>query len=122
MCIWQKLTTETIEKTCGKTGKGYFVKVPISQVFLDDLSNKILLTYTNLPEHITNYNLLFDMPNPTNDFVAPYYGVKSLWNTTFSQGIVVKAEDDSDYIAMECSSKNKGFKRTKVILTMGGCM
>ncbi len=64
-----------------------------------------------------------DAPNPTNEFVAPYYGVKPLWKTEYSQGIVVKAENDSDYfIVMECSDKNKGYKHTKVILTPGGCM
>ena len=64
-----------------------------------------------------------EAPNPTNEFVAPYYGVKPLWETPYSQGIVVKVEDDSDYyIVMECSSKNKGYKHTKVILTLGGCM
>lgn len=64
-----------------------------------------------------------DAPNPTNEFVASYYGVKPLWKTEYSQGIVVKAENDSDYfIVMECSNKNKGYKHTKVILTLGGCI
>ncbi len=64
-----------------------------------------------------------DAPNPTNEVVAPYYGVKPLWKTPYSQGIVVRAEGDDDYyIVMECSSKNKGYKHTMVILTMGGCM
>ena len=64
-----------------------------------------------------------ELPNPTNDVVATYYGVKPLWKTDYSQGIVVKAENEDDYfIVMECSNKNKGYKRTKVILTMGGCM
>lgn len=64
-----------------------------------------------------------DVPNPTNDFVASYYGVKPLWKTAYSQGIVVKSVNDSDYyIVMECSSKNTGYKHTKVILTMGGCL
>lgn len=58
MCIWQKLTSETIEKTRNGKGKGYFVKVPVNQVFLDEKSNDTLLTYTNLPEHIRNYNFL----------------------------------------------------------------
>lgn len=58
MCIWQKLTAETIEKTKGGAGKGFFVKIPIDQVFLNDLSNEKLLSYTNLPEYITNYNFL----------------------------------------------------------------
>lgn len=58
MCIWQKLTAETIERTNGGKGKGFFVKVPLAQVFLDDLSNQKLLSFTNLPQHITNYNFL----------------------------------------------------------------
>ena len=64
-----------------------------------------------------------EMPNPTNEFVASYYGVKPLWETPYSRGIVVKAENDDDYyIVMECSSLNKGYKHTKVVLTLGGCM
>lgn len=58
MCIWQKLTTETIEKTNGGKGKGFFVKVPLAQVFLNASSNKELLSFTKLPKHITNYNFL----------------------------------------------------------------
>ena len=62
-------------------------------------------------------------PNPTNEFISSYYGVKPLWKTAYSQGIVVKAEHESDYfIVMECSSKNKGYKHTEIILTLGGCM
>ena len=68
-------------------------------------------------------NFSYENPNPTNEFVAPFYGIGPLWKTEYSLGIVVKAEeDDDDYIVMECSSKNKGYKHTKVILTMGGCM
>lgn len=82
------------------------------------------------PPAIKNYHAwLFEngfnveLPNPTNEVVAPYYGVKPLWKTDYSQGIVVMAEDESDYyIVMECRSRNKGYKRTKVILTMGGCL
>lgn len=82
------------------------------------------------PPALKNYHVwLFendfnaDAPNPTNEVVARYYGVKPLWKTAYSQGIVVMAENDSDYfIVMECSSKNKGYKHAKVILTMGGCM
>lgn len=58
MCIWEKLTANTIERTKSGNGKGYFVRVPTSQVFLNNLSNKQLLSFTNLPEHITNYNFL----------------------------------------------------------------
>ena len=62
-------------------------------------------------------------PNPTNEFVDSYYGVKPLWKTAYSQGIVVKAENESDYfIVMECSNKNRGYKYAKIILTLGGCM
>lgn len=53
-CIWQKLNKKTIERT----EKGFLVRVPLNQVFLDDKSNGELLRYTNLPEHITNYNFL----------------------------------------------------------------
>ena len=64
-----------------------------------------------------------ETPNPTNELVASYYGVKPLWKTDYSQGIVVKSENESDYfIVMECSNKNKGYKHTQVILTLGGCM
>ena len=63
------------------------------------------------------------MPNPTNDFVSQFYGVKPLWKTDFSQGIVVKAENDDDYyIVMECSRANEGFKYTQIIVTLGGCI
>ena len=58
MCIWQKLTSETIERTNEGKGKGFFVKIPVNQVFLNDLSNKKLLSFTNLPQHIMNYNFL----------------------------------------------------------------
>lgn len=62
-------------------------------------------------------------PNPTNEFVSSYYGVQPLWKTDYSQGIVVKAENEDDYfIVMECSNKNRGYKHTKVILTLGGCI
>ena len=58
MCIWQRLTTETIQKTNDGEGKGFFVKVPINQVFLNEESSKQLLEFSNLPQHITNYNFL----------------------------------------------------------------
>lgn len=61
--------------------------------------------------------------NPTNDFVSRFFGIKPLWSTSLSQGIVVKAEDDDDYyIVMECSRLNIGFKYTQILVTMGGCM
>ena len=64
-----------------------------------------------------------EMPDPTNEFVAQYYGVKPLWKTPYSQGIVVKAENEDDYfIVMECSNKNRGYKYAIIILTLGGCM
>ncbi len=64
-----------------------------------------------------------DIPDPTNSFVAPYFGTKPLWTSDLSQGIVVKAENDDDYyVVMECSRQNTGFKYTQIILTLGGCM
>lgn len=58
ICIWQKLTSETIERTKGGEGKGFFVRIPLAQVFLNSVSNEQLLAFTNLPEHIVNYNFL----------------------------------------------------------------
>ena len=58
MCIWQELTTETIKRTKDGTGKGFYVEVPLNQTFLDESSNKKLLSYSNLPLHIQNYNFL----------------------------------------------------------------
>ena len=82
------------------------------------------------PPALKNYHAwLFEngfninMPNPTNQFVSKYYGVNPLWKTDYSQGIVVKNENDDDYyIVMECSNKNKGYKHTIVVLTLGGCL
>lgn len=58
MCIWQALTDQTIERSKDGKGKGFFVKVPFDQVFLNAESNEKLLAFTNLPEHIVNYNFL----------------------------------------------------------------
>lgn len=58
MCIWQKLTTKTIQRTHGGKGKGFYVKIPINQVFLNELSNEELISFTNLPQYIRNYNFL----------------------------------------------------------------
>ncbi len=82
------------------------------------------------PPAIKNYHAwLFEngfdieVPNPTNEFVSAFYGVKPLWETAYSQGVVVKAGNNDDYfIVMECSCKNKGYKHTKVILTPSGCL
>ena len=64
-----------------------------------------------------------EMPDPTNEFVAQYYGVKPLWKTPYSQGIVVRAENEDDYfIVMECSNRNRGYQHAKIILTLGGCV
>lgn len=78
------------------------------------------------PPALKNYHAwLFEngFPNPTNEVASQYYGIKPLWKTPYSQGIVVMAENDSDYyIVMECSSKNKGYKHAKIIVTLAGCM
>ena len=58
MCIWQKLTADTIKRTKRGEGKGYFVNVPITQIFLNEKSSEILRSFSNLPEHIANYNFL----------------------------------------------------------------
>lgn len=70
--------------------------------------------------HENGFNV--EMPNPTNEFVSAFYGVKPLWKTAYSQGIVVKAVGEKDfYIVMECSHENKGYGSSKIILTPGGC-
>ena len=82
------------------------------------------------PPAIKNYHAWlfengFDVetPNPTNEFVASYYGVKPLWKTAYLQGVAVKAENNDDYfIVMECSNKNSGYKHIKIVLTLDGCM
>lgn len=71
--------------------------------------------------HENGFNV--EYPNPTNAFVAPFFGVKQLWETPYSQGLVVKCENSEDYyIVMECSGKNRGFRHTQVVLTLGGCL
>ena len=97
-----------------------------------EFQSAILMSFQIMgpPPAIKNYHAwLFEngfnieRPNPTNEFVSPYYGIKPLWKTDYSQGVVVKAEDDDDYfIVMECSNKNRGYKHTKVILTPMGCI
>ena len=57
-CVWQKLNRDTIKRTKRGNGKGFAVNVPLSQVFLNEESNQSLISYTNLPEHVTNYNFL----------------------------------------------------------------
>ena len=58
LCVWQRLTAETIERTSDGAGTTFFVKIPLRQTFLNEESNKNLLIFSNLPEHITNYNFL----------------------------------------------------------------
>lgn len=97
-----------------------------------EFQTAIMMSFQTIgpPPAIKNYHAwLFengfnvDAPNPTNEVVSHYYGVKPLWKTAYSQGIVIMDENDIDYyIVMECSNKNKGYKHLKVILTMGGCM
>ena len=112
-------------------------KLDPNEKYVINLSNEkesqfdFLQTFNNLgyPPAIKNYHAWLDengfsvtAPNPTNDFVSTYYGVKPLWRTPYSLGIVVKAEDDEDYyIVMECSGKNIGYAHTQIILTLGGC-
>lgn len=57
-CIWQKLSSETIKRTKDGSGEGFFVKVPIDQIFINEETNKKLLNITYTPEYITNYNFL----------------------------------------------------------------
>lgn len=58
LCIWERLSSDTIERTKGGNGEGFKVKVPLRNCFLDKASNDTLLSISNLPIHITNYNFL----------------------------------------------------------------
>ncbi len=55
VCIWQKLTKDTMLKS---KKNGYKTEVPLSQVFIDNYSKEILSEFTKLPETVTNYNFL----------------------------------------------------------------
>lgn len=57
-CIWQKLTVETIKKTNEGKGKGFVVNVPLNNIYLNEESKKELISFTNLPEYVFNYNFL----------------------------------------------------------------
>ena len=96
------------------------------------MQSAILMSFQTMgaPPAIKNYHTRlykngFDInsPNPTNAFVSSFYGNRPLWRTDYSQGIVVKVDGEDDYyIVMECSSKNKGYKHSRVVLTLGGCL
>ena len=61
--------------------------------------------------------------NVSNSSVAEYYGVKPLWCTAYSQGVVVRAVGDDDYfVVMECSRACVGYQHLQVLLTPGGCL
>ena len=53
--IWQKLTAETIDRTNDGKGKGFFVRVPLNQIFLNEISNKQLLSFSK--ETLINVSL-----------------------------------------------------------------
>ena len=120
-----------------KTSNNEYELDPTEKYVIDieselELQSAIMMSFQVMgpPPALKNYHAWlfengFDVetPNPTNECVASYYGVKSLWKTDYSQGIVVRIENDGDYyIVMECSNKNRGYKHTKVILTPGGCL
>ena len=63
-----------------------------------------------------------EVPNLTNSSVAKYYGVKPLWRTDYSQGLVVRAIDEDDYfVVMECGHACVGYVHLQILLTPGGC-
>ena len=115
---------------------GYYLNPNKQYVFnLDEeieYQSSIIMSFQIMgpPPAIKNYYAwLFEngfdtnSPNPTNEYVSRYYGVKPLWKTDYSQGIVMRNENDSDYyIVMECSNMNRGYTHTIIILTLGGCI
>ena len=63
------------------------------------------------------------VPNVTNSSVAECYGVKPLWRTDYSQGVVVRAVGEDDYfVVMECSRACVGYRHLQILLTPGGCL
>lgn len=132
----KKISLENFEDKTGFIGNEYQLN-PTEEYVInleDELPFQLAIMSSfqimGTPPALKNYHawlyknkFSYEIPNPTNEAVAPFYGVKPLWKTEYSQGIVVKAEEEDDYyIVMECSSKNKGYKHTKVILTMSGCI
>ena len=63
-CIWQKLTAETIERTNDGKGKGFFVRVPLNQIFLNNKKAflPLLLAYSDFLRYNTvNYRYVRTM-------------------------------------------------------------
>lgn len=58
LCVWQQLTSSTMKKTNGGKGNRYCVKVPLSQIFIDEQSNQSLLEYSNRYARNDNYSFL----------------------------------------------------------------
>lgn len=95
---WKKASTD--EYTLDPTEK-YMINLEEEMEFQMD----IMMSFQAMgaPLALKNYHAwLFEngfnveLPNPTNEVVAHYYGAKPLWKTDFSQGIVVMAENESD--------------------------
>lgn len=88
-----------------------------------------LLGQSGFPPAIKNWHAwLFkhgfsaESPNVTNSSVAEYYGVKPLWRTDYSQGIVVRAVGEDDYfVVMEFGRASVGYRHLQILLTPGGC-
>lgn len=126
-----------LNKDFGKIVKAHGFELDATKKYVIDLRNELdqqisimqAVQIMGLPAmkdyHTWLKNNGFDVntPDPTNDFVSKFYGVKPLWKTDISQGIVVKEEADDDYyIVMECSRLNEGFKYTQIVVTLGGCV
>ncbi len=126
-----------LNKDFGKIVKPHGYELDATQKYIISIENELeeqtgilgavqtmgLLALKDYHKWLSENGFNDNMPNPTNEFVSKYYGVKPLWKTDLSQGIVVKAENEDDYfIIMECSRLNEGFKYTQIILTLGGCL
>ena len=131
----EKINLKTVQKEHTSTNTYRLnpnEKYVINMIDEIDWQRKIMMSFQIMgaPPALKNYyawvmenGFNADAPNPTNKFVEQYYGVKPLWVTEYSQGIVVLDEVTKDYyIVMECSNKNKGYKYTIIVLTLGGCL
>lgn len=73
----------------------------------------------NVPTSVIDGIKTYHIPN---ELAAKFYGEGPLWETPYSQGIVIREKKEDDYYVMlECSKNNPGWKYAKILLTPYGC-
>lgn len=75
------------------------------------------------PEGLKDYHRWLKR-NKTNEenmnleLLDMHYGIKSLWETKYSQGLVMKDIQGKYYIVLDCSRENTGYKYSQIIVFM----